>query len=125
MTTSPQNLADADAEVAGHRPAHDERIAAGEHGHPSDATYIKIALILAFVTALEVGMYYIQDDMSARLVTLILLVMAAVKFAIVALYFMHLKFDNRVLRRLFTSGLVLAVGVHAAYMLTLGVGIGR
>lgn len=124
MTTSPQHLAAADAEVAGHRPAHDERVAAGEHGHPSDATYVKIALILAAVTAAEVGMYYL-DDLNERLTTGVLIVMAMVKFAIVALYFMHLKFDNRVLRRLFTSGLVLAVFVYTAYMLTLGVGIGR
>ena len=122
---NPVQAAEADAQVAGHRPAHDERIAAGEHGHPSDATYVKIALILAVVTAAEVGMYYVQEDMSKRLVTPILLVMAAVKFVIVALYFMHLKFDNRVLRRLFTSGLVLAIAVYAIYLLTLGVGIGR
>lgn len=124
MTTSPQDLAAADAEVAGHRPASDERIAAGEHGHPSDATYVKIALVLAVVTAAEVGMYYIED-LNERLTTGVLLVMAAVKFVVVVLYFMHLKFDNRVLRRLFTSGFILAVFVYAAYMLTLGVGIGR
>jgi hypothetical protein len=34
---------------------------------------------------------------------------------------MHLKFDNRILRRLFVTGLVLAVAVYVAYLLTMGV----
>ena len=124
MTMNPIQAAEADAQVAGHRPAHDERIAAGEHGHPSDATYIKIALVLAAVTAAEVGMYYVTG-LSDRLVTAILLAMAVVKFVLVVLYFMHLKFDNPALRRLFTTGLILALFCYTAYLLTLGVGIGR
>jgi len=48
-------------------------------------------------------------------------VLALVKFATVVGYFMHLKFDSRILRRLFVTGLILAVAVYCAYMLTLGV----
>ena len=103
----------ADGQGAAH---HDE----GEHGaHPTDAQYIKIALILAVVTAIEVGLYYTKFSQAAT--NTALLVLAAIKFVMVAAYFMHLKFDNRLLRRLFISGFVLAVSVYVAYLLTLGV----
>lgn len=95
----------------------------GEHGdHPSDAVYIRIAIILAVVTAVEVALYYIKPkgkgvDVSNG----VLLVLAALKFGIVALYFMHLRFDNRLLRRLFITGLITAIAVYIAYLQTLRV----
>ncbi|MGH9165415.1 MAG: cytochrome C oxidase subunit IV family protein [Acidimicrobiales bacterium] len=92
----------------------------GEHGaHPTDAQYIRIALILAAVTAGEVGLYY--TSFSQALTNGVLLVMAAFKFVIVAAYFMHLKFDNKLLRRLFTTGFVLACFCYIADLLTMGV----
>ncbi len=101
----------------GHGAHHDE---AGEHGaHPTDAQYIKIALILAVVTAIEVGLYYTK--FSQAVTNVALLVLAAIKFVMVAAYFMHLKFDSRILRRLFISGFVLAASVYVAYLVTLGV----
>ncbi len=96
----------------------------GDHadhaGHPSEAKYIKIALILGAVTAVEVALYYWSFSNEAAN-NAVLLVLAAVKFVIVAAYFMHLKFDNRILRRLFIAGFVLATSVYVAYLWTLGV----
>ncbi len=96
----------------------------GDHadhaGHPSDAKYIKIALILGAVTAVEVALYYWSFSNEAAN-NAVLLVLAAVKFVIVAAYFMHLKFDNRLLRRLFITGFILATFCYIAYLLTLGV----
>jgi cytochrome c oxidase subunit 4 len=97
---------------------HDEH---GDHGgHPSEAKYIKIALILAAITAVEVGLFY-KSVQSEAANNAVLLMLAAVKFAIVAAYFMHLKFDSKILRRLFITGLVLASFCYIAYLLTLGV----
>ena len=91
-----------------------------EHGaHPTEALYVKVALVLAVVTGIEVGLYYTRFSPTATNAALILL--AAVKFVMVAAYFMHLKFDNKLLRRLFTTGFVLAASVYVAYLLTLGV----
>lgn len=105
------------SEAEEHRRPHAE---GGEHGaHPTEAQYIKIAAILAVVTAGEVGLYYTKFDQQAT--NALLIVLAAVKFAMVAAYFMHLKFDNRILRRLFTTGFVLAALVYVAYLWTLGV----
>ena len=93
----------------------------GEHGaHPTDAQYMKIALILAVITACEVGVYYIKNSMGDGFAPF-LLALAAVKFFLVGAYFMHLRFDNRVLRRLFTTGIILAIAVYAIVFLLLGV----
>ncbi len=91
-----------------------------DHGaHPTEAKYIKVALVLAVVTGVEVGLYYTKFSQLATNTALI--VLALIKFVIVAAYFMHLKFDNKLLRRLFMTGFVLAVSVYVAYLLTLGV----
>jgi cytochrome c oxidase subunit IV len=91
------------------------------HAHPSDATYIKVAVVLAIITAVEVGLYY-ENLGSAN--NYALLFLSAIKFVAVVAFFMHLRFDNRILRRLFVTGFVLAALVYIAYMLTLGVFVG-
>ena len=47
-----------------------------------------------------------------------LIPMMIAKFAIVCGYFMHLRFDNPIFRRIFVFGLVLAVVVYACILLT-------
>jgi cytochrome c oxidase subunit 4 len=42
----------------------------------------------------------------------------AIKFVIIAAFFMHLKFDSKVLTRVFYTGLFLAVGVYIAALCT-------
>ncbi len=93
----------------------------GEHGaHPDEAKYVKVALILAVVTGIEVLLYY-RSIPSEAANNAVLLVLAGMKFAMVAAYFMHLKFDSRILRRLFVTGFVLAAVIYVTYLLTLGV----
>ena len=92
-------------------PAHDGP------AHPSDKKYVMIGLILGLLTLVEVGLYYI-DIGALNNTTLILL--AVVKFAIVAAFFMHLRFDKPILRRLFVTGIVLAISVYMVYLVTLG-----
>jgi cytochrome c oxidase subunit 4 len=88
-------------------------------GHPSERQYVVVALILGAVTLAEVGLYYIE--LAKLPMVLLLLALAAVKFAIVALWFMHLRFDSRLFRRLFIVGIVLAIGVYTIALLTFGV----
>jgi cytochrome c oxidase subunit 4 len=92
---------------------------APEHSHPSPTKYVGIAVFLAIVTALEVALYYIT--MPEWLVVVLLLVLATMKFAIVAGFFMHLKFDSPMLRRLFVTGLILAGVVYTVALFTLSV----
>ena len=81
-----------------------------EHGL-SDFGYIKIAVILAILTAAEVATYFFDFGVVEIPSLLILMV---VKFQIVVSYFMHLKFDSKVFSYLFVTGLILAVLVFAA-----------
>ncbi len=88
---------------------------ATEHAHPGDAKYVQIALILAALTALEVSTYFV-DFGSLNVPTLIVLMV--IKFAMVALWFMHLRFDSRLFRRVFVFGIGLAVTVYIAALST-------
>ncbi len=87
---------------------------ATEHGL-STAGYVRIALILAAITGLEVSTYYVDFG---RLFLPALLIMMVIKFVMVVSYFMHLKFDNKVFSWLFYTGLILAVGVYCAALAT-------
>ena len=100
------------AERAGHAPTagHD-----ATHDHPSDKKYIQIALILAVLTAFEVATFYVEEELGALLVPL-LIVMMIVKFFIVAAWFMHLRFDSKLFSRVFIAGLLLSTAVYLGMM---------
>src|SRR6476659_1492698 len=87
-----------------------------EH-YPSEWQYIKIALILFGITMVEVAVYYISELKDALIP--LLLSMAIVKFALVALFFMHLRFDSKLFRRLFVTGIILAICVYTILLVTL------
>ncbi|HEX9704354.1 MAG TPA: cytochrome C oxidase subunit IV family protein [Gemmatimonadales bacterium] len=77
--------------------------------HATTGTYLRVAAILVIVTLIEVGVFYVPA-FQAVLVPL-LLVLSALKFALVVMFYMHLKFDNRFFTFLFGGPLLLAVGV--------------
>ena len=89
----------------------------GEEHYPDEWQYIKIALILFGITMFEVGIYYISGATKA-VISLMIFSMIA-KFTLVALYFMHLRFDSKLFRRLFVTGIVLACAVYAVLLTTL------
>ena len=97
--------------------AHEETVHGAGHAHPSDLEYVKVALFLGVVTGAEVAASYI--DMPMALYLSALMVMMIVKFAVVVLWFMHLRFDNRIFRRMFVAGIVLAAAVYAAAMVSM------
>ena len=85
-----------------------------DHDHGlSDFGYIKVALLLAVLTAAEV-LIYVFDDKVGPLEVPMLLILMVVKFEIVVAYFMHLRFDNKLFTWLFVGGLILAIAVYAA-----------
>ena len=97
--------------------AHEETVTGTGHAHPKDRSYVGIALILGLITAAEVGTFYLEDSLGSILIPA-LLVMMVVKFAIVAGWFMHLRFDSNIFTRMFVSGIVLAVSVYLAMLAT-------
>ena len=76
---------------------------------------MRIALILAAITALEVSTYYVDFG---RLFMPALMIMMVVKFIMVVSYFMHLKFDNKLFTWIFYAGLILAIGVYCVALAT-------
>jgi cytochrome c oxidase subunit IV len=82
---------------------------AEEHHHPTWKTYRWVALILTLITIVEVWVYYIPSFVASRLFVPSLLIMSAVKFAIVVMFYMHLKYDAKLFRALFTGPLVVAI----------------
>ena len=85
--------------------------------HWSDLQFVYLAIALAIVTAIEVALSYMVDDLGAVFLPLLLFLML-IKFFSVVLFFMHLKFDNRWFSVLFYMGLILAVSVYVAALLT-------
>src|SRR6188472_238775 len=83
--------------------------------HKSTGYYITVALILAGLTALETSTYWVDFG---PLFMPALLTMMTIKFFMVVLLFMHLKFDNRLFGVLFYAGLGLAVFVYIAALMT-------
>lgn len=99
-------------------PAPVEELLPPPEGHPTAEVYVQVGVILGVLTALEVAVYYINALQGALLG--ILLVFSAAKFALVALWFMHLRFDNRLFSILFTGGLMLVAALFFVVLASLG-----
>lgn len=87
---------------------------AEEHAHPGAAQYIKIAVILTVITAIEVGIYYV--DALRPAIGPILITLSVGKFAIVVMYYMHLKFDHKLFTGMFVFGLITAIFTIIAFI---------
>jgi cytochrome c oxidase subunit 4 len=87
--------------MASHSDAH-------AHEHPGPGTYGIIALILTVITIAEVSAYYYKPWEESAIYVPSMLTMSAVKFFLVVAYYMHLKFDHKLFRSLFTGPLLVA-----------------
>ena len=88
---------------------HDE----AEHAHPSDWEYIKVAIILALLTAIEVFTYFESvHNLSNAVQYVVLTILMLLKFVYVGAWFMHLKFDTPIFKRIFSLGISFALVVY-------------
>src|SRR3954467_3963147 len=85
------------------------------HEHPTWKQYKWVALILTLITVVEVWVYYTPFQ-NSPLFAPVLLIMSAVKFAIVVMFYMHLKYDHKLFRALFVGPLIIAAGTLMALM---------
>lgn len=88
------------------------------HAHPGEAEYVRVGATLAAITMIEVVIYYFSIPRAAFIT--ILIALSAIKFTVVVMYFMHLKFDSRIFTTAFVSGLALAFAVFTVLIVTLG-----
>ncbi len=101
----------------------EQNTGAVETGHPTPGTYFKVALTLSAITAAEFGIFYVE--WIGYGIIPILTLMSAAKFLLVAMYYMHLKFEASVqmghfrvpiFSVMFVAGLIIASGVVVALM---------
>ncbi|MEA3245195.1 MAG: cytochrome C oxidase subunit IV family protein [Gemmatimonadota bacterium] len=92
-----------------------DRAHADHHEHPTWKQYKWVALWLTLITAVEVWVYYTPFRESS-LFAPALLVMSAAKFTIVVMFYMHLKYDHWIFRRLFVGSLFIATATLFALM---------
>jgi len=78
------------------------------HEHPSWKQYKWVALWLTLITAAEVWIYYTSFSTTPYYVPT-LLIFSALKFTIVVLFYMHLKYDHKLFKALFTGPLIIAI----------------
>ena len=114
VPANPPSAAHAGAHAAAHGHA------ATEHAHPSPKTYLTVFGILTAITIVEVWAYYIPSLVASRVFIPALLIMSAAKFVIVVLFYMHLKYDHKLFRALFTGPLLIAFATILALLLLFG-----
>jgi len=88
--------------------------------HPTWSTYWKVALILTVITAVEVWVYYVPAFVASRLFVPFLLIMSALKFGIVVLFYMHIRYDHKLFRALFVGPLIVAMVTLLALLFLFG-----
>jgi cytochrome c oxidase subunit 4 len=87
------------------------------HAHPAPRQYVLIAVVLVVITGLEVATSYLEGDVNSNLIIAALGIMAAVKFFLVAAWYMHLRVDSRLFRRFFLLGLIAAPILYTIVLL--------
>jgi cytochrome c oxidase subunit 4 len=79
--------------------------------HTSRRTYVLVFVALAALTAVEISVTYLPIPRAPVLVPL-----ALVKAGLVALFYMHLKYDRRVFAFVFLAGLLMGIGLILSLM---------
>ena len=89
-----------------------------EHGHPTAGTYVRVFGILFVVTLIEVGVFYVPAF--KPVLAPVLLSLSALKFALVVMYYMHLKQDSKFFTLVFGGPLLLAAAVMLGLLFLFG-----
>lgn len=88
--------------------------------HPTFKQYVIIATILFVITIVEFLIIVPEDLQGSSIVVGPLIALSAVKFAIVIMFYMHLKFDSRMYTMIFAGGLALGLSVVVAVLALFG-----
>jgi cytochrome c oxidase subunit 4 len=125
MTDQGTDVADPGAEVVSATEASGGLVASAEHApvvhedhgnHPTPRQYVLIAVVLVVITGVEIATSYI-DTRHSNLIIVALFIMAAIKFFLVAAWYMHMKVDQPFFRRVFVVGMIGAGIVYGILLL--------
>jgi len=88
--------------------------------HPTFQQYVLVAIILFAITIVEFFAIFPDPNQIGAAKLPVLTILSAIKFAIVIMFYMHLKFDDRMFTVFFLAGLALAflVGIAVLAMFT-------
>ena len=83
--------------------------------HPGVGIYLMVATFLVVLTAMEITVFYVPA-LKTVLVP-VLLILAAAKFALIAMFFMHLRYDSWMLSGIFIFPLMIAAVLTASLLM--------
>jgi cytochrome c oxidase subunit IV len=87
--------------------------------HPDPWQYVVVAVVLSVITGVEIAVSYTEGDIPNGLIVVLLLAMMLMKFFLVASWFMHLRTDQPVFKRLFIVGAIAAPVLYVIVLATL------
>jgi cytochrome c oxidase subunit 4 len=87
------------------------------HAHPEPRQYVLIAIVLVVLTGIEVATSYLEGTVNSNVLIVALALMAATKFFLVAAWYMHMRMDKPLFRRMFVAGIALACFVYGVVIL--------
>ena len=90
------------------------------HAHPTWKTYVIVGVILTIITAVEVAAFYTPAWEQSRIYVPSMLLLSSAKFIIVVMFYMHLKYDHKLFRALFTGPFLVAALTLVALMFLFG-----
>jgi len=93
-----------------------------EAGHSTGAvhtgagprTYLVVAAFLLAITVMEVWIFYVPA--LSRVLVPILLILSTLKFTLVAMFYMHLRFDHAWFSYVFVAPLIIAAALAIALL---------
>jgi caa(3)-type oxidase subunit IV len=100
----------------GHHPAHHD-----DHAHAGPKLYWIFAVILCVITFIEWGIFKKKESLGISNAVMIwtLISLSIIKFIMVCGWYMHLRFDNKMLTQIFVFSGLLAMGVFLILKLSL------
>ena len=88
------------------------------HTGAGPRTYLVVAAFLLAITVMEVWIFYVPA--LARVLVPILLILSTLKFTLVAMFYMHLRFDHAWFSYVFVGPLIIAMGLAVALLWLFG-----
>ena len=88
------------------------------HAGAGPRTYLVVAAFLLAITVMEVWIFYVPA--LARVLVPTLLILSTLKFTLVAMFYMHLKFDHTWFSYVFIGPLIIVIGLAVALLWLFG-----
>jgi cytochrome c oxidase subunit IV len=100
------------------KPAVHQEQAREAHIHPGASVYAPVAIILAILTGLEILVYYL--NVAPVVLVPVVIILGLANIVLSALFYMHLRYDDPVLKSMFSFAGLLASLLMISLLLLFG-----